>query len=79
MRARIQKWGNSLGLRIRKALAEEIRIGDGSDVEIRIADGGLFIKPVAERYELGELLEGVRRSNLHGETSTGEPKGREEW
>ena len=79
VRAKIRRWGNSLGLRIRQELAREIRIGDGSDVEIRITNGGIFVKPVDQTYELDEMLDGIRPSNLHGEADTGGPEGREEW
>ena len=38
MRTRIQKWGNSLGLRIPKSFAEEAGVEAGSDVDLSIED-----------------------------------------
>lgn len=80
MQTRIQRWGNSLGLRIPKSFAAEARVEAGSTVDISVLDGALIVRPVpAPRYELEELLEGVHPSNLHGETDWGEPSGREAW
>jgi antitoxin MazE len=79
VRTKIQKWGNSLGLRIPKTLAEEIAVEEGSSVEITATEQGLLVKPAGKRYELADLVEGVNRSNLHGEVPTGERVGREVW
>lgn len=79
MRTKIQKWGNSLGLRIPKALAEEISVEEGTSVEITVSQEGLVVRPAAKRFELSDLLEGVNRSNRHGEVQTGDRVGREVW
>ena len=74
MKTKIQKWGNSLALRIPRALAADANVRVGSTVEVRLDDGRLVVEPDSEpRYELGELLAGVRRSNIHGEVVTTEP------
>jgi antitoxin MazE len=81
MLARVQKWGNSLALRLPKALAEEAEIHLDSPVEITIRDHMIVIEPMRKkrRYELDELLSGVRPENLHGETDFGGPVGTEVW
>jgi antitoxin MazE len=80
MVTRIQKWGNSLGLRIPKSFAADLEVEAGSTVDIRLENGDLVIRPVRRsRYVLSELLEGVNSSNLHEEISTGDPVGREAW
>jgi antitoxin MazE len=80
MRTKIQKWGNSLALRIPRALAQDANVRAGSTVEVKLDAGRLVVEPDARpRYELGELLAGVRRSNIHGEVATGGPAGREVW
>ena len=77
---KVQKWGNSLGLRIPKSFAQDASIEEGSAVDLTIADGNLVVRAVRPKeYELGELLAGVTEENLHGEISTGEPRGREVW
>ena len=77
---KVQKWGNSLGLRIPKAYADEARVEDGSVVDISIRNGVLVVRPVRRRkYLLTELLRTVRASNLHPEVTSTEPAGREAW
>ncbi len=80
MRTKVQKWGNSLGLRIPKAFAEDIRVAEGTPVEMTMEDGRLIVR-VAEDHEwsLDELLSGVRPENLHAEADTGGPIGGESW
>jgi antitoxin MazE len=80
MRARVQKWGNSLALRIPKSFASETALGQGAEVELTLEDGRLVITPVEERrYELADLLSRVRPENLHTETDTGSSIGAEAW
>ena len=80
MLTKVQKWGNSLGLRIPKSFAQEAAVEEGSAVDLSVSDGQLVIRPVRHRkYELRELLAEVSEDNLHAEVSTGEPQGREAW
>ena len=80
MQTKIQKWGNSLGLRIPKALAEQAGVEAGSDVDLSVKDGKLVVRPRRRRrYELKRLLQAVTAENVHKEIETGEPVGREAW
>ena len=80
MEARVQKWGNSLALRIPKPFAAEIGVESGTAVEIELHDGKLVISPIVEPgLTLEELLAKVTGENLHGETPTGSAVGREVW
>ena len=80
MRTKVQKWGNSLALRIPRAIAADANVEAGSTVDIQLRDGKLTVEPITEpSYELDELLAGVNSSNLHGEISTGGHIGREAW
>ena len=79
MLTKIQKWGNSLALRIPKAFADETGLSRDSQVEIRVVDGQIHIVPVQARYELDTLLETITAENLHGEVDTGEAVGNEVW
>ena len=72
MKSRVQKWGNSLAIRIPKALAAKARLLDNTPVELSLPDGQLVIRPLAtEALTLDELLRGVTKENLHGEWDTG--------
>lgn len=80
MRVKIQKWGNSLAVRIPKAIASGKNLSDGSVVEMKLTGGGLLLKPVRPTsYKLEDLLAGVTKENLHGEVDMGPPVGREIW
>jgi antitoxin MazE len=80
MTTKIQKWGNSLGLRIPRSAAIEAQIEAGSVVEISAEKGGFRVRAVrGQKFYLKDLLKRIRPGNLHGEISTGVRVGREEW
>jgi len=79
LRTKIVKWGSNLGLRIPKALAEEVKVREGSMVEISLARGQLLVRPAPARFELEDLLEEVSQENLHTEVGSGVPQGSEGW
>jgi len=80
MKTRVQKWGNSLAVRIPKTFAEEVGLTDDSPVELRLFKGGLLLEPSpAWAPTLAELLDGVTDSNLHDEVDSGAPQGSEAW
>ena len=78
MRARIQRWGNSLALRLPKAAAEEMGVSEGSSVEITAGVAKLVVRPT-HHYDLDDLLSQVRSKRRHAEVSTGARRGKEEW
>lgn len=80
MHVQIQKWGNSLAIRIPKSFAKQIKIGQGSFVDLLLIEGKLIAKPLDEKeYSLDQLLTGVTEQNLHTEIDTGNAIGREIW
>lgn len=80
MRTRIKKWGNSLALRIPKALAIEVHIEQDVEVEVSLVDGKLVVEPVSQlTWTLEQLLAGVTEENLHVEVDTGPTTGNEVW
>jgi antitoxin MazE len=83
MKNRVQKWGNSLAVRIPKAFAEELVWEEGAPVEMSVDGDRLVVKTDRERtWDLDALLAGVTDDNVHpaweagsaGEANTGEPK-----
>lgn len=80
MRAQVQKWGNSLALRIPQFLAMESHIEQGTEVELALVEGKLVISPAKKpSHTLESLLAGVAEDNLHGEVGTGPSVGKEAW
>jgi antitoxin MazE len=80
MKAKVQKWGNSLGIRIPRALALEVSLETDSEVDLSAQDGTIVISPTRQKQlSLRQLLSKVTDSNLHAEIPTGEAEGREAW
>jgi antitoxin MazE len=80
MVTKIQKWGNSLGLRIPKSFAKDAGVEEGSPVDISIEGDRLIIQRIRlAKYELENLVSEIREDNLHDEIPAGDPTGREAW
>jgi antitoxin MazE len=80
MHTRIQKWGNSLAVRIPKSFAAEIGINQDSEVELSLLDGKLVLIPVtAPALTLAALLAEITDTNLHTEIASGDAVGNEGW
>lgn len=80
MRTKIQKWGNSLAVRIPKAFVREAHVAYGTSVDLLVDDGKIIIDPHVEpEYRLEDLLTEVTKRNLHTEVDTGAAVGREVW
>jgi antitoxin MazE len=80
MATTVQKWGNSLGIRIPKSIAEQVGLDNGTEVEFEVARGVLTIRPRRTRrrkYKLADLLAKMKGSNRHGEIFRDGPVGRE--
>jgi antitoxin MazE len=79
MRTQVAKWGNSLGVRIPKAYAEELGLAEGVTVEVKVSGRKLVLAPAQPEYDLQELVSAITPKNRHGETDWGAPAGREAW
>ncbi len=80
MKTRVQRWGNSLAVRIPKSFAEEVGLQQDSPVDLRLSEGTLVLEPSAPPApSLNDLLRRVRKANLHSEVETGPAQGREAW
>ena len=80
MKTQVQKWGNSLAVRIPKAFAADLGLAQDSAVDLALEDGGLVVRPSPQtQYRLSDLLERVTENNLHNEQDYGEAVGSEDW
>jgi antitoxin MazE len=80
MKAKVQKWGNSLALRIPKSFAEEVGLVKETRVEFSLSEGSLVITPiVTTKPTLEQLLSKVTKDNLHHEVDSGPAVGNETW
>ncbi len=79
MQARVQKWGNSLAVRIPKPFALDVGLMQNSLVSVSIIEGNLLLEPIKSTPSLDALLAGITQDNLHQEIKTGIPVGNEVW
>jgi len=82
MLAKIQKWGNSQGIRITKALLSDAQINVGDDVNIAVKEGSLIVTPAPKtrkKYNLKDLVAKIPKEYKSGETDWGKPAGKEVW
>ncbi|MDP2362975.1 MAG: AbrB/MazE/SpoVT family DNA-binding domain-containing protein [Ignavibacteria bacterium] len=80
MRIKIQKWGNSLALRIPKAFAFQSRIRQNEYVNLSLDNDKIIVEPVEDKkYSLEELISGIKKTNLHRVIDFGEKVGAEHW
>ncbi|MCX6143132.1 MAG: AbrB/MazE/SpoVT family DNA-binding domain-containing protein [Ignavibacteriales bacterium] len=80
METKVQKWGNSLAVRLSKHVVEESKIKAGSRVGIEVDDGKIVLEVRGRKqYSLRKLLAKVTRKNAHGEFDLGSATGKEIW
>ena len=82
MHSKIQKWGNSQGLRITKVMLEEIKASVGDEVEIYTQEGKIIvelIKQVRGKHDLKSLVAEIPQEYKSTEVNWGKPVGKEEW
>jgi antitoxin MazE len=76
----LARWGNSLAVRIPKAVAEDAQLREGESVTVAVAsEGGLVIRPARRKYRLRQLVTRITPKNRHAETDWGKPQGKELW
>jgi antitoxin MazE len=80
MKTRVQKWGNSLAVRIPKSFSVEAGLQAGAAVDLSIVKGMLVMRPITPQpLTLDELLRGITDENIPGEWDTGPAVGKEAW
>ena len=82
MHTKIQKWGNSQGLRIPKVLLDEIQFSIGDEVEVYSQEGKIIIEPTKQargKISLKSLIKKIPKNYKAQETDWGKPLGNEEW
>ncbi len=77
---KIDKWGNSLGLRLPKTITERLSLNEGSTLVITIEKESLVLRPQKKYYRsLDELLDQISPKNIHSPLDWGKPQGNEVW
>ena len=82
MVTKVQKWGNSQGLRLARQVLVEARISVGDEVDVAARDGVIVIapvKPVRGKQSLQELVARIPKGYRTSAVDWGKPAGREAW
>ena len=79
MQSKIKKWGNSLGVRIPKAVIDKLKLTEDSRVEIDQKNGAILIIPIKTSYNLDDLVAGIDEDNQHHSNNEDSPVGKEVW
>ena len=80
MHVRVQKWGNSLAVRLPKPLAEDAAVTEGTVLNLAVSKGRVVATPVEKKKpSLKQLLAKITRNNTHAEVDFGPSVGREIW
>jgi antitoxin MazE len=77
MQVKISKWGNSIGVRVPKDVAEKLGLKDGTNAELSVEKGRIVIDAKRRQYSLEELLVGMTPEAMHKAFDWGPDKGRE--
>jgi antitoxin MazE len=78
--AKVQRWGNSQGVRLPKSVLDLAGIEVGDDVEIEVGDGQIVVSRVARpKYDLAELVARIPEGYMATEVDFGPPVGKEAW
>jgi antitoxin MazE len=67
----VNKWGNSLGVRIPQIVAAQVGLAVGTVVNVEVIDNKVVISPAQKKYQLEELLVGVTPELIGGEYDWG--------
>lgn len=76
---KIQKWGNSQGIRIPKSILDELGWKEGNEVKLSVENNMLVIEREKKRRSIVELFEGYSGKYISDEVDWGEPVGKEIW
>ena len=82
MLAKIQKWGNSQGLRLNKNLLSDVQLGVGDEVDIIVKDGIMIVAPakmIRGKHNLKDLVSRIPKNYQAREVDWGKPEGKEVW
>jgi antitoxin MazE len=75
----VAKWGNSLGLRLPKSVAQAAQLEEGDQVEVTVRRGAILVRSSRPAYSLRQLVGRVTPANRHDESDWGAAVGREPW
>ena len=79
MTTKIQKWGNSLAVRVPKIFAQNLNLRKGTTIYLEQLGNSIVISSSRPKYTLEDMLKGITKKNRHKEIDWGPPRGKEIW
>ncbi|MBL8821781.1 MAG: AbrB/MazE/SpoVT family DNA-binding domain-containing protein [Planctomycetia bacterium] len=79
MRTHVSKWGNSFAVRLPHTVVKDLRLREGTILELKSDQSGITLRKTQKRISLQELLKGITPENCHGEVEWGQSTGNESW
>jgi antitoxin MazE len=82
MTTKVQKWGNSQGIRFPLRLMQEANLAVGDEVDVTVQEGRIIVMPserIRGRYRLEDLVARMPEGYEPSEEDWGPPVGREAW
>lgn len=79
MTIKIQKWGNSQGIRIPKVILDELNISEKDELEIKVEDNKILIEKIEQRKNIKELFHGFDGEYKSVDVDWGDAVGEEIW
>lgn len=76
---KISAWGNSLGIRLPQAIAQQVGFTEGALISLSVEGNRLVLSPTQPKYRLDDLLAGITPDMQHDEVDWGSPEGEEVW
>lgn len=76
---KISAWGNSLGIRLPQAIAQQVGFTEGALISLSVEGNRLVLSPTRPKYRLDDLLAGITPDMQHDEVDWGSPEGEEVW
>ncbi len=82
MVVKVQRWGNSQGLRLSKQVLADAQVSVGDEVDVAVRDGLIVVAPLKRtrgKISLRSLLARIPKDYQPQETDWGKPVGKEAW
>lgn len=82
MRRTVQRWGNSLAVRLPAHVAEACNLAEGTELDVRHEAGAIVLVPERRehgKYTLKQLVARITKRNRPERVEFGRPMGREVW
>jgi antitoxin MazE len=79
MQVALQKWGNSLALRIPAGFARQIKLRQGDPLRLSLSENKLTIQAAKPLYRATDLIRNIKKNQIHQEIDWGNSRGNEVW